>query len=214
MTLKLNGIVSGIAKLRCHKILFENRRILVFKKSSIAALQQQLAQLETLGDEQLNGLLKRLENQKYKLPIEDRSVIDWGISLIRAKMREEDLLMSETWKKLEVQYDLRHRDFVKQSGWEPYNKDDFGASLKIHLQEIAVAACTSKAPDRARKYAHKLSGYLYTFCHEEGIVYNELIDGCTSFCTKRFERYRNPEDKDYDPAHADCYKHLAKGLKE
>lgn len=186
----------------------------MFKKSSIAALQQQLAQLEVLRGDQLNGLLKRLENQKSKLPIDDHPIIDWGISLIRARIREEEQVMSEAWKKIEAQYSCSHRDFVKQSGWEPYNKDKFRSSLRQHIQEIVVAAYESRGSDRAERYARKLKNHLSNFCLDEGIVFKELIKGCEAFCIQRVEILRTPGNIDYDLFHADCYKSFSKGLKD
>ena len=186
----------------------------MFKQSSIAALQQQLAHLEILRGDQLNGLLKRLESQKANLPIEDHPIIDWGISLIRAKIREEEQVMSKAWRGIEALYKQNHRDFVKQVGWEPYDKDRFRAAVKKSIQDITVAAYTSNKPEWARRYAQKLKVRLNAFCNEESIVYKELIDGCESFCLKRAERLSNSETEDYDPLHADCYRMFAKGLKE
>ncbi len=49
----------------------------------------------------MNDLLERLESQKAKLPLEDHSIIDWGISAIRIRMQQKEKLMDEVSASLE-----------------------------------------------------------------------------------------------------------------
>lgn len=77
------------------------------RQPAIAALQNKLARLEILRGDQLNGLLKQLESYKSKLPIEDHPIIDWGISMVKAKMQEEKGFMHDidkAWQKLKHKY--------------------------------------------------------------------------------------------------------------
>ena len=60
-------------------------------KRSSSPVEQQLAQLEYLGNNQLKQLLADLENKKRQLPDEDHAIIDWGINTLKAKISEKNV---------------------------------------------------------------------------------------------------------------------------
>lgn len=66
-------------------------------------LQQKRDQIETSRKEQLSSLIQQLECKKKLLPIEDHLVIDWGIGVLRARIREEEEFMNkldEQWNRI------------------------------------------------------------------------------------------------------------------
>ncbi len=66
----------------------------------------------------MNKLLERLEHQKEKLPVEDHSIIDWGINFVKAKMQEEEYVMAEKIKALFDKYreELSKVNFTRLPG--------------------------------------------------------------------------------------------------
>ncbi|MGI0486596.1 hypothetical protein ACN4EK_14240 [Pantanalinema rosaneae CENA516] len=160
----------------------------MFKQFSIAAIQQELTKLETLRYEQLKGLLEKLECQKKRLPIEDHPIIDWGISLIKVKMKEEEKLknrMSES----SAYFASKYRDyssFMLSSRWDNLNlsiqKDlnflyDSGLNC---LDEILTKSCTED--ERFLVYTTHFKAYLFRFCNEQrgGLVFQKIIGGYIS----------------------------------
>ena len=105
-------------------------------------VQQQLAQLESLEESQLKQLLVELEAQKRLLPVDDHAIIDWGINALKAKILDEERLMSESdkaWKKFLKSTD---KDFIKK-----YSKE-------YHLNSLDLKTKLGKH-------------YLYSACFDE-----------------------------------------------
>jgi hypothetical protein len=63
------------------------------KKLSANELQQHNDRLLEGKEDELVYLLKNLENQKLRLPLEDHSVVDWGVNLLKAKEKEIEQFM-------------------------------------------------------------------------------------------------------------------------
>lgn len=145
----------------------------MFKKSSIAAIQQQLTQLEILGNDQLNGLLKRLKSYKSELPIEDRPIIDWGINLIRAKIREKEQLMNEAWEEMKRKYH-NYDVFIQSSGWRELDlsnregKQSLSTSTLKYLDNIIAKSCLNKDQLILKEFIPTVREHIYKFCDEKG----------------------------------------------
>ncbi|MGG6269025.1 hypothetical protein ACQ4M3_34365 [Leptolyngbya sp. AN03gr2] len=182
------------------------------------SLRQQLAQIENLTEEQLNKLLQRLESQKGRLSSEDRSIIDWGISVIRAKIREEEQLQQEMCKELEGKY-LSYETFLEQSRWESFDvscvtPSKWLQSVQENLNEIASATYSCGHPERAAGYATRLKSYLGTFCDdpEVRISEQEIVGRCITFCERMATAFGDPKQGKYNSTFAECYRQILKGL--
>lgn len=105
---------------------------------SVDLLRKQLAQTDGLTEAQLNSLLERLESQKARLPQEDHSIIDWGISTIQIRMRQREQLMDETRATL----DQSCTDIIETLKKKPNQKDRY-ESFHTGLEEIIVAQGSS-----------------------------------------------------------------------
>lgn len=144
------------------------------KQFSIAALQQQLAQLETLRNDQLNGLLNRLRNYKLELPVEDHPIIDWGINAIKAKMQEKEQLMNEIWEELRRKYG-DYSTFIHNSGWQRLDlnsragKQDLSNSIRKYLDDIVLKSCLNGDGDQLilKRFVPTIRSHLYRFCSEK-----------------------------------------------
>ncbi|MGB3615645.1 MAG: hypothetical protein WBA10_17755 [Elainellaceae cyanobacterium] len=98
---------------------------------------QQCSQLNLLGSEQLNQLIDQLEVQKKKLPVEEHSIIDWGVNLVRAKLQEEMTFMREIeqqWIELREKYSDMEK-YVENSEWRHLNLKS--CEGKDHLYNLA-----------------------------------------------------------------------------
>lgn len=164
----------------------------MFRKSSIAAIQQRLTQIETLRYDQLNGLLEYLENQKVKLPIEDHLIINWGIGLVQAKMQDENQFMreiDEEWEQLKRKY--KQYELFRNSEWKnlKLNKPEHEDVLyKIGWDNLVEIAGLSSKEDRTRTDFESLviqfKKFLFRFCDEQGAVllFDEFISDYIKTC--------------------------------
>jgi len=184
----------------------------VTKQSSIEALRQQLTQIEDLTEEQLNGLLQRLESQKAKLAVEDRSIVDWGIGLIRAKSQEKEQLRQEMCSNLNSRY--RECAFIKQLGWESLDlkRSEHRNRLYVsgwNLLEEIVKLSYQFQDERCLNYVDNFRGCLRHFCARKTapLLSKKLIDQYV-IQAKNYEiNHRSTELKSY-------YRQLRKHLEE
>ena len=174
------GIVNGTAFPYQEKYLMD-------KRLSIDTLQQQLAKTENLREAQLNRLLERLESQKAKLPLEDHSIIDWGINAIRIRMRQRDQLMDEVQAKLNSKCMILvkrwERDCDPEKMYESFIQDlpgivDAGSGLDYkEATKIAISNLKRELKKRPVKDKNSLDNILQLsskFCSSkaEGIEDN------------------------------------------
>ena len=157
------------------------------KQSSIEALRQQLTQIEDLTEKQLNGLLQELESQKVKLPPEDHSIIDWGISVIRIKIRDEKRLknrMSESSQYLDRKY-ANYQEFIEGLGWDNLYLNEqkdrgylYDSGIKC-LNEILSRSSKQGEGSRLLIYAKTFKSYLYRFCNEQQVLglFKQVLNG-------------------------------------
>lgn len=160
---------------------------------SIAALRQQLARIETLEDDQLNGLLEQLEKQKAKLPLEDHPIIDWGISLIKIKLREKEQLMEEVIERLQREFTDDYETFISKAGWRNYNlkipegKKDLSKSLLEHLDKLFDESCGIEVTGILDKFVPIVKKHLQDFCveKEEQKLANQLLGEYSAYYSER-----------------------------
>jgi hypothetical protein len=155
--------------------------------SAIEALQQQLAQLEELTEGQVNELLQKLESQKARLPVEDRSIIDWGIGVIRARAQEE-----EAWAVI-VRREFSHYEsreaFFGRVGWRDLKgltgrglKEQLEPLLKKELDDIFVSVSVVAGKDELiLTYVPRFKEHLETLyvddASEETALFSRLTQG-------------------------------------
>jgi hypothetical protein len=166
---------------------------------SIASLQQQLTQLNSMRNDQLNGLLERLESQKAKLPNKNHSIIDWGIQQVKTKIWEEERFMNETDERLE-QLKYKFSDYqtfiTHHSDWEKFNGDGeilYEEAWK-NLREIIELGVRENRVVLRTDFADIIDSFkqfLWDFCKEEYSTHEEAekiythliglyIDSCES----------------------------------
>jgi hypothetical protein len=141
---------------------------------SITSLQQQINQLHTLRSDQLNGLLQRLESYKTRFPIEDHPIINWGIGLVEAKIREEEKLMSEEIGNDEIL--IKYKDyetFMQATQWHVLdltNQINRGKLLHEGSKELCALAALNKTYEGYRILADWVplfKQYLYKLLAEK-----------------------------------------------
>ena len=178
----------------------------MFKKSSIAAIQQQLTQLETLRYDQLNGLLKQLERQKAKIRIEDHAILNWGIGVVRAKMQDEEQFMREIddkWERLKQKYSPNaYEEFIQISGWKSLNLSEDGDQKHLYesgwsnLRNI-LSLCIEEGRIRVdfKSVVNNFKEILRRFCNEKGSeglfkkIINQYLDGCNKNNSEELSEY-------------------------
>lgn len=173
------------------------------KQLSIEALRQQLTQLNNLTEAQVNDLLERLKSQKAKLPLEDHSIIDWGISLIQAKLKEEKQLRKEMNAKFNkyLDYEL----FIAAPGWgslDLTNPKDEAELLNLIRTELETLVNESYASeDDIEDYTAHFMARLLDLCreHQRDTLYEQLVQKCRSYCIQSAAHFdsANPERASY-----------------
>ncbi len=122
---------------------------------------------------------------KEKLPLEDHPIIDWGISLIKVKMREEEKLknrMSESSAYFASKYS-DYQSFMAISRWivldlnSPKDLNFLYNSGLDCLDEILTKSCTED--ERLLVYVTYFKAYLHRFCNEQGngLMFQQIISG-------------------------------------
>jgi hypothetical protein len=158
---------------------------------SIEALLQQFNQLELTSEAQLEQLLRKVESNKTELPVEDHSIIDWGIGFIRAKIHEEERIRKEMCKELDLKY-KSYEGFLRESGWERVNlaledqKEKWFKESFSNLYEIVKKTDSSGLfPVKAKDYGTKLRGYVSRFCTQQGLSDAKVIKAYAHHCDQR-----------------------------
>jgi hypothetical protein len=172
------------------------------KKFSHTTLREELAQLETLRDDQLNGLLRRLEGYKTKLPIEDHLIVDWGIGCIRARMQEEEQLMDEVWEDLKSKYDNYYL-FIQHFKWDKFDlsekagKDELSTSIGDHLDNVIKEAYFKENKLMLIDFVSKIKEHCFRLCNEKGEpkFAKDLIDKYAVFYIERATESRQQSTK-------------------
>ena len=93
---------------------------------SIKSLHQQINRLDEFSETALNQLLERLGKQKSKLSLEDQSIIDWGISLVQAKIADEEKLMQDIekdWQDITLSISNKEK-LMENPGWDTIQNID------------------------------------------------------------------------------------------
>lgn len=147
------------------------------KRLSIDTIQQQLAETENLREAQLNRLLERLESQKAKLPLEDRSIIDWGINTIRIRLRQREQLMDEVREKLKnMCTNLINEWEVKPNPGEVYSL------LNIKLPEIMGEGVDLEYAEGSGESIFQLMGALQDLDKRKKLNDNQGKSSLTQIC--------------------------------
>jgi hypothetical protein len=155
---------------------------------SIEALLQQFNQLELTSEAQLEQLLEKLESKKTELPVEDHSIIDWGIGFIRAKIHEEERIRKKMCRELDLKYES-YSKFLHKCGWERINlvledQEKWFSESFSNLYEIVKDTEKSGFLSKAEDYAKKLREYVSIFLTKQDlpslapIVINRYADHC------------------------------------
>lgn len=192
------------------------------KQFSIAALQQQLEQLETLRDDQLNGLLNQLKSYKSKLPVEDHPIIDWGINVIKAKMQEKERLMEEVMRELERKYGS-YESFKAELGNKNYNlkqkegRDNLDKSFLECLDNLFDESCGVEHIGVLDIFVPIVGDHLQKFCNEQGMqsVADEMISRFSTFYQRRAEESRknfSESNDEWDQKYSEHYQAIARNL--
>ena len=167
------------------------------KQSLIEALQQQITHIEGLTEQQLNGLLERLESQKAKLPLEDHAVVNWGISLIRAKLQEEKLLKNEMNEHLENKY-RSYKSFIEESGWRRFvlsDSKDLNSLYKSGWEDLyEIVKLSYQFHDyRLVQNVRHFKRYLLRFCNEQGSEDSSFSNMIKAYVKESKIRINKPE---------------------
>lgn len=161
-------------------------------KRSSSPVEQQLAQLEYLGNNQLKQLLVDLESKKRQLPVEDHAIIDWGINTLKAKILDEERLMSETgedWKhyctnkckSFIEKYQLDHLDLTTDVG-----KASLYSACYNELREIFLLA----SPGTYREDDFRLAVDIFKDNLEEILEAQQLGELYETYIQKLKENYK------------------------
>ena len=100
-------------------------------RQSYSQVQQELAQLEGLENNQLKQLLEELENKKQQFPVDEHAIIDWGISTLKAKILDKERFMSERDKAWEVLSTFSCEDFI-----DKYSSQDPESPRNLNLGQL------------------------------------------------------------------------------
>lgn len=125
--------------------------------NQFSPVQQQLAQLENLENNQLKQLLVELEAKKRLLPVDDHAIIDWGINTLKARILDEERLMTERDGELEDFCRVTYGEFIEKS----YTTD---------LGEHTLSSLLSSGNENWRNILHKIC-----FAYLNSVVRTALV---------------------------------------
>ncbi|MDZ7991613.1 MAG: hypothetical protein RM022_029220 [Nostoc sp. EfeVER01] len=169
------------------------------KRLLIEILRQKLTQIENLTEVKLKDILEKLESQKAKLPLEDHSIIDWGISVIRVRMQQREQLMVIVQKKFDNIYNA-----IKQKWDDKPEQNEIYLSLANGLQEIIEyhASTDLEYAEGAGKYIVDLRNDLKSFCDEkkirDKISIKQILENTSSFLKRKVKKKKEQAKKDKD----------------
>jgi hypothetical protein len=173
-------------------------------------LAQQLDQLDGSSEGKLNELLDRLEAERERIPVEDRPIIDWGISITRAKLLEQEKWMQEMVKDLKELTDKyeNYGTFIKASGWKRgIKKNDWYDSCAAHVDEI-VGIARDQEVDVA-DIVGKLGKYMCDFCYHSNVTTPQTaIQTCISYANEHVGNLKDSSNKDYNLDLARIYENI------
>ncbi len=155
-----------------------------FSKLSTESAQQ-LAQLDGASEGKLNELLERLEAEKCRLPVEDHPILEWGISVTRIKMLEQEAFESKMSAELE-------RKFIDYNHFLIHYEDNIDDSLEFipEILDYIASEASASNPRVAQSIAKKFGQYLQRLC-SESILKDEpqdIFSRCSAYCNNRISQ--------------------------
>jgi hypothetical protein len=175
-----------------------------FSKLSTESAQQ-LAQLDGASEGELNELLDRLEAEKSRLPKEDHPILEWGISVTRIKMLEQEAFENKMSAELESKFSDYNHFFT-------HYEDRIDNSLQFIpdiLDEIARESSPYN-PSAAQSVARNFGKHVQRLCRESKLKDEPqyILSKCSAFCNNRISQIGvgNPTLKS-------SYEMILKGLK-
>jgi hypothetical protein len=138
----------------------------------------------------LNDLLKRLESQKAKLPLEDHSIIDWGVSAIRIRMRQREELMDE------VRENLKSKCIAITKKWANMTKpEEIYSSVTYNLPKIINESIDLEYEEGAGKSISHLVNDLKELKHLDKNSLNRILQKTSTFCSDTANAFDNLKDE-------------------
>ncbi|MEO1351558.1 MAG: hypothetical protein AAFW84_22595 [Cyanobacteria bacterium J06635_15] len=194
------------------------------KQASISVIQQQLIQLEELGNKQLDGLLEQLEYHKSRLSVEDHPVIDWGISLIRLKLQEVEKLMEEVFARLHCQYG-DYESFITESGWSNYALDEHEGQHSLYkssfecLESLFDESCGIEHSGVLDSFVPAFKSHLSRFCisHGKQALSAQIVSNLSTHYDNRAAESEikfNESGNDWDETYSTHYRKIADNLRQ
>ena len=155
----------------------------------------------------MDEFLQRLESQKAKLPPEDHSIIDWGISFVQAKMLEEEQLMDTFWKDYDTNADLFNDNLKKvnldlnvekleEELWKKAVKEFFEKLVELIYLDIDDSRIENQINHDVGRY----KGDLKIFLEKEGKgeYFQKIIKKQKNRLTEEVNDYDKAADKAAD----------------
>ncbi|MBD2358377.1 hypothetical protein H6G41_27835 [Tolypothrix sp. FACHB-123] len=144
----------------------------------------------------MKDILEQLESQKTKLPLEDHSVINWGISAIQIRMQQREKLMAKVQEEFENMYNN-----IKQKLNDKPEKNEIYLSFANGLKEIITyhASTDLEYAEGAGKYIVTLKNDLKSLCDDkkirDKISSKEILEKTSIFLKDKVTRKKQQEEE-------------------
>ncbi|MCC5632520.1 hypothetical protein LC613_33445 [Nostoc sphaeroides CHAB 2801] len=145
-------------------------------------------------------LLKKLESQKTKLPLEDHSIVDWGINAIRARMEQREQIMDLVRQELE---NIK-KNFIEE--WDKTSDPEKIKKLfKNGLEEIMIKSADLEYEKGAKEVIVDWVKYLCEHKPLNKNSFKDILKTTSDYCreyAKNLTKKKYSEQKDKERANS------------